>query len=49
VCGNDPKPKGPLFKEEIKASDFPHFDGTAKMFNAWLKKGDTYYAYSYLH
>ena len=38
------------FKEEIKVSDFPKFNRTAKTFNAWLEKGDIYYAaYGYDH
>ena len=49
VDKNNAKIKGSYFKEEIQASDFPSFDGTGKMFNAWLKKGDRYYAYGFDH
>ena len=33
-----PGPKGPYFKEEIKASDFPSFNRSPKTFDAWLEK-----------
>jgi hypothetical protein len=42
-------PNGPYFKEDIRASDFPVFDGSAKTFDAWLEKGDQYYTYGYKH
>ena len=42
-----PGPKGPYFKEEIKASDFPSFDGSPKTFDAWLEKGDALYSYGF--
>ena len=37
---------GPSFKEEVKASDFPKFDGSQKTFGVWLSKGDHWYCYS---
>ena len=37
---------GPSFKEEVKASDFPKFDGSQKTFGVWLSKGDHWYRYS---
>ena len=37
--------KGPYFKEEIKASDFPSFNRSPKMFDAWLEKGNALYSY----
>ena len=37
---------GPSFKEEVKASDFPKFDGSQKTFRVWLSKGDHWYHYS---
>jgi hypothetical protein len=40
---------GPYFKEDIKASDFPVFNGSAKTFNMWLEKGNQYYMYRYKH
>jgi hypothetical protein len=40
-----PGPKGPYFKEEIKASDFPSFNRSPKMFDAWLEKGNALYSY----
>ena len=39
--------KGPYFKEEIKASDFPSFDRSPKTFDAWLEKGDALYSYGF--
>jgi hypothetical protein len=39
--------RGPYFKEEIKASNFPAFDGTSHTFDLWLEKGDKYYSYGY--
>ena len=45
--GGSRKRKGPYFKEEVRASDFPEFDGTAKTFDAWLDKGDNLYDYGY--
>ena len=43
---NDPARGGPIFKEEVKASDFPTFDGSPKTFMTWLDKGDYWYRYS---
>lgn len=40
---------GPFFKEELKASDFPSFDGQAASFEAWLEEGNWLYAYGYSH
>ena len=40
-------PKGPYFKEEIKALDFPSFDSSPKTFDTWLEKGDTLYVYGF--
>ena len=42
-----PGPKGPNFKGEIKASDFPSFDRSPKTFDAWLEKGDALYSYGF--
>ena len=39
--------KGPYFKEEIKASDFPSFDRSPKTFDTWLEKGDALYSYGF--
>ena len=36
---NDAARGGPTFKEEVKASDFPKFDGSPKTFVIWLDKG----------
>lgn len=47
--GNNAKVKGPYFKEEIRTSDFPSFNSTAKTFNAWLEKGNRYYACGFNH
>ena len=44
--GNEANRGGPTFKEEVKASDFPKFDGTQKTFVTWLAKGDHWYRYS---
>ena len=43
-----PGPKGPYFKEEIKASDFPSFDRSPKTFDTWLEKGDALYSSPWL-
>jgi hypothetical protein len=44
----DPKPPvGPYFKEDVRASEFPKFDGSAKTFDLWLAKGNYFYTYSY--
>ena len=42
-----PRPSSPYFKEEIRASDFPVFNGTAASFDMWLECGDNYYTYGH--
>ena len=42
---NDAARGGPIFKEEVKASDFPKFDGSPKSFVTWLDKGDHWFRY----
>ena len=39
--------KGPYSKEEIKALDFPSFDGSPKTFDTWLERGDALYSYGF--
>ena len=46
-AGGPRRRKGPYFKEEVRASEFPEFDGTAKTFDTWLDKGDNLYDYGY--
>jgi hypothetical protein len=41
--GDNKPPQGPYFKEDIKALDFPAFDGTTKAFDQWLERGNAYY------
>jgi hypothetical protein len=37
----------PYFKEDVRASEFPKFDGSAKAFDLWLAKGNYFYMYGY--
>jgi hypothetical protein len=44
----DPKPPvAPYFKEDVHASEFPKFNGSAKVFNLWLSKDNYFYTYGY--